>query len=56
MLHLTAMIIASGIGYVSHLLLGDIASPFTDFMVSSLVSGVVYVVAIYKLKQLRGDF
>ena len=56
MITLIALVLASLAAYVPHLLLGDRISVFADFMLGSIVGGIVYVVAIYQLKKMRGDF
>ena len=56
MLTLIALTISAAAAYLPHLLLGDRLSFFTDFMLGAIVGGVGYVVAIYQLKKMRGDF
>ena len=56
MLKFLAMILASIAAYLPHLLFGDHLSMFADFTLGTVVGGVVYVIAIYKLRRLRGDF
>ena len=56
MLQLIAMIIGALVGCTPHFIYGDDMSFFTDFMVSTVVGGAAYVVALYRLKQMRGDF
>ena len=53
MTQLIALIVATGVGYLSHLLVGDHLSFFSDFMVGTVVSGAAYVACVYWLKQLR---
>lgn len=56
MLHLIAMLFGSAIGAIPHFVFADRMSFFTDFMVSSVLSGTGYLFALYQLKKMRGDF
>jgi hypothetical protein len=56
MINLVAMVLASIAAYGVHFLFGDSLSFFADFMIGSVVGGVVYIFTIYRLRKLRGDF
>jgi hypothetical protein len=56
MLNLVALTIGSLVGLVPHLLFGERLSVFADFLLGSILGGAAYVVAIYQLKKMRGDF
>jgi hypothetical protein len=55
-LNLIALLIGALAGWLPHLLFGDRLSLFADFMLGSIVGGIAYIVAIYQLKKMRGDF
>jgi hypothetical protein len=55
-LNLIALLIGALAGWLPHLLFGDRLSVFADFMLGSIVGGIAYIVAIYRLKKMRGDF
>ena len=50
------MTIASIVSYLPHILFGRFMSMGTDLIVSMIVGSIVYVYAVYKLKQLRGAY
>jgi len=56
LIQLTALVLSSIAAYLPHLLFGDRLSFFGDFALGTLVGGAVYVVSIYQLRKLRGDF
>jgi len=56
MLNLLAMVIGAIAGWLPHLLLGRHLSFFADFTAGTVTGGAAYVYALYKLKQMRGDF
>jgi hypothetical protein len=56
MLNLLAMAIGTAAGYLPHLLFGRHLSFFADFMTGTVTGGAAYIYALYKLKQMRGDF
>jgi uncharacterized membrane protein YeaQ/YmgE (transglycosylase-associated protein family) len=54
-----AVVVGSIAGFLPHLVAGRLGHPlgvFGDFMLGSIVGGIAYVVTIYELKKLRGDF
>lgn len=50
------MLLGALASYGAHFLWDGHVSFFTDFMLSSVVGGAVYIGALYQLKRLRGDF
>lgn len=50
---LLAMIVSAVAGWAVHAAIGDYVSTMTDFVVSTIVSGVVYVAAYVWFKRLR---
>jgi hypothetical protein len=56
MLNLLAMVVGAIASYLPHLLFGRHLSFFADFMAGTVTGGAGYLYALYKLKQMRGDF
>jgi hypothetical protein len=59
-IQLIALTVATVAGFLPHVLfaglLGRPLGVFADFLLGSIAGGVAYVVAIYRLKKMRGDF
>lgn len=56
MVKLLALVAASAAGFLPHAVFGELLSPVTDVVVSTVLAAVVYFGAIWYLKRLRGDF
>lgn len=53
--HLLAGTMGSLVGYAVHAVIGDSVSMMTDFLVTSVSSGVVYVAGFVWLRKVRGE-
>ena len=54
--HLVGIFAASIVAYLIRWLVGDHVGMMTEFLLTVLVGGPVYVFSVYKLKQMHGDF
>ncbi|MBC7544899.1 MAG: hypothetical protein H7338_19415 [Candidatus Sericytochromatia bacterium] len=52
---LLSLFTSSIAGFAAHALVGDYLSTMADFLVSTAVSGAVYVASLVYLQRLRGD-
>jgi len=56
LIQLIALVLSSIAASLPHLLFGDRLSFFGDFALGTVVGGAVYVISVYQLRKLRGDF